>query len=94
MSLIDSVHGDVVSLRAMRTQDKKMIVLRLVDEYETEYALKRNVIPQALTAAEVIDTFASANPSPLETTCEVSFSSFFYSNLDSLARDLGESKRS
>ena len=88
MSLVDSIHGEATSLRGRPSHDGNTLELRLVDEYETEYTLADAVVAQALSATQVLKVFSSADPSPLETSCEVSFSSFFYQDLDATAAHL------
>jgi hypothetical protein len=83
---LDSVHGEVVSLRAERGDDDT-IVLSLVDEFENEYELLDSVFDAPLSAAEVVAVFRDAEPSPLDEEGEWSFSSFFYSDLDEVAAD-------
>jgi hypothetical protein len=88
MTLVDSVHGEVTSLRAKQMDDGN-IALSLVDEYETDYELSQAVVSRPQTDEEILRLFETAVPSPLETSCEVAFTSFFYPNLDDDARRLG-----
>jgi hypothetical protein len=85
ITLVDSVHGEVCSLRAMRSSEGAGISLRLVDEWETEYALPRTQISQALTAQEVLRLLQDAEPSPLTSSCRLRLDSAFYPGLDDLA---------
>jgi hypothetical protein len=89
LTLVDSVHGEVTSLRAKRTPDGRQILLTMVDEYETEFTLPRSEFPVPLTAKEVLFLFRDANPTPLATSCQIRFASHFYPNLDGLASELG-----
>jgi hypothetical protein len=89
LSMVDSVHGEVTSLRARLSPEGSSILLSMVDEYETEYALATPKTLTPLTAEEVLRTFRDAEPAPTHTSCEIEFSSFFYTDLDSLAIELG-----
>jgi CheY-like chemotaxis protein len=81
LTLVDSVHGEVTSLRAKRDPEDRDILLSMVDEYETELKLAKSKISVLLTAEEVLAVFRDADPTPLATTCQAEFSSFFYPNL-------------
>lgn len=83
ITLVDAVHGEVISLRARRS--RAAIGLSLVDEYETEYALPRKTVRQPLTAEEALQLLAAADPSPLSGTCQLRLDSDFYPDLDALA---------
>lgn len=87
MTLADSVHGEVTSFRAKRDPRDSGILLSMVDEYETEFKLRKNKVPAPLTAEEVLAAFRNADPTPLATSCKVEFSSFFYPNLDLVAHE-------
>jgi hypothetical protein len=87
MSLNNSVHGEVTSLRAR--QKDNQIVYRLVDEYGTEIDLPYEQTEAPLTAEQVIEMFRDCDPSQTETECEVEFQSFFYGDLDKVASKLG-----
>ena len=82
LTLVDSVHGEVTSLRAKRDSEDRGIQLSMVDEYETEFKLPKSKVPVPLTAEEVLAVFRDADPTPLATSCQVEFSSFFYPNLN------------
>lgn len=86
LSLVDSVHGEVTSLRAMVDAPTNGLRLRLVDEYETEFSLRQEVVAFPLAPFEVLEFFRDATPSPLDTSCRVSFTSYFYAGLDELAQ--------
>jgi hypothetical protein len=88
MRLVNSVHGEVTSLRARRYADTSAIALRIVDEYETEFELPSSRVEAPLTAQEVLLVFRDAEPSPLETSCQVEFQSFYYPHLDELATEM------
>lgn len=60
-----TVHGEVVSLRAIRSGDDRL-ALRLVDEYETEFTLPFDEVSDTITADQVVTLFRSAEPSPTE----------------------------
>ena len=92
ITLLDSVHGEVISLRARRMDDGP-IQLRIVDEYsehtDEPIVLAREQFPEPLTAKEVLEVFARAEPSPCQSVCTLQFSSDFYPELDELADELG-----
>jgi hypothetical protein len=87
LSLVNSVHGEVTSLRAKRDPSDSNILLSMVDEYGTTFELPTRKVSAPLTAEEVLVTFRDADPAPTDTSCQIEFSSFFYPNLDSLATD-------
>jgi hypothetical protein len=87
LSLVNSVHGEVTSLRAKRDPSDSNILLSMVDEYGTTFELPTRKVSAPLTAEEVLVTFRDADPAPTDTSCHIEFSSFFYPNLDSLATD-------
>ena len=89
LSLVDSVHGEVTSLRAKRDPSDSSILLSMVDEYGTTFELPRRRVSAPLTAEEVLVTFRDAEPAPTDTSCQIEFSSFFYPNLDYLATEMG-----
>jgi hypothetical protein len=89
LSLVNSVHGEVTSLRAKRDPRDLSILLSMVDEYETKYELPKRKVSAPLTAEEVLVTFRDAEPTPSDTSCQIEFSSFFYPNLDFLATEMG-----
>ena len=92
MSLVDSVHGEVTSLRARRDNDGSAILLTLVDEYgdisEEEYKLEKSYFSSPLTAEEVLQVFNNSEPCACLQSCEQRFSSDFYPGLDELADKL------
>lgn len=81
LTLLDSVHGEVTSLRARRCEDGRSIALRMVDEYDTKYTLASPIISTPLTAGEVVEVFEKADPTPTDTECEYRISSFFYPSM-------------
>ena len=89
LSLVDSVHGEVTSLRAKRDPGDPSIFLSIVDEYGTTFELPSRKVSVPLTAEEVLVTFRDADPAPTDTSCQIEFSSFFYPNLDHLATEIG-----
>jgi len=92
VSLVDSVHGEVTSLRARRDNDGSAILLTLVDEYgdisEEEYKLEKSCFSSPLTAEEVLQVFNNSEPCACLQSCEQRFSSDFYPGLDELADKL------
>lgn len=93
LSLVDSVHGEVTSLRAKRDPKDGTILLSMVDEYEMEFKLPTSKLSIPLTAEEVLALFRDTDPTPLATTCQVEFSSFFYRNLDAMFSRTSKSER-
>jgi len=87
MTLANSVHGEVTSLRAKRKG--ATISLRLVDEYGTKIELPFRTCDEPLTAEQVIELFRDCEPSQTATECTVEFQSFFYADLDEVAEKLG-----
>ncbi len=77
-SLVDSVHGEVISLRARRDEDDRTILLRIVDEYgeisEEEYKLEKSSFSSPLTAEEVLQVFNNSEPCVCLQSCEQRFS--------------------
>jgi len=89
VSLVDSVHGEVTSLRARKDGDDESILLRIVDEYgDIEYELERDTFHTPRTAAEVLEVFKNSEPCACSSSCEQRFSSNFYPGLDELADEL------
>ena len=82
VALVDSVHGEVTSLRAKRGPGS--ISLCLVDEYETEFDLPRESIDRPFTSVELIRFLAECSPSPLESECQLRISSPFHGDLQAL----------
>jgi hypothetical protein len=89
LSLLNSVHGEVTSLRAKRNKEDSTISLSMVDEYGTEFALPLTKVDRPLSAKEVLVLFRDAEPSPTQTSCRIGFQSYFYPELESLAVDMG-----
>lgn len=88
LSLVDSVHGEVTSLRALPDSSSDKLRLRLVDEYETKISLPREVVDFPLAPFEVLEFFRDATPSPLNSSCQVSCTSYFYPALNELAQSM------
>lgn len=84
---LESVHGEVTSLRA-RLNAERMIHVRLVDEYGTEYDIGRELFSWPLAAYEVLELLRDATPSPMNTSCTVKFSSCFYDDIDTVAQSM------
>jgi hypothetical protein len=85
LTLANSVHGEVTSLRARPESEGSGIALRMVDEYGAEITLPAPHVPLPLTPEEIVSLFQAADPSPTETSCEVRFHSWFYPNLNEVA---------
>lgn len=84
ITLVDSVHGEVTSLRARRS-GKRGIRLSLVDEYETEFRLLCEQLDQPPTEVELLHLLAAAEPCPLRSSCQLRLDSVFYPALDATA---------
>ncbi len=82
VSLADSVHGEVTSLRVRR--DGTSMALRLVDEYQTEFKLPRDRIGRPFTAGELIEFLSGCDPCPFDTDCQLRIASPFYQGLQPL----------
>lgn len=80
LSLTNSVHGEVTSLRAKKVG--KDIELRMVDEYETAIGLPYDRVSETLSGEQVVELFRDAEPSPMSTGCTFEFQSFFHKNLN------------
>jgi hypothetical protein len=91
VTLLDSVHGEVTSLRARR-DNTHQILLRIVNEYwdidEEGFTLRQDAFAEPLTADEVLYVFRDCEPCASESSCTQEFSSDFYPNLDELADEL------
>jgi hypothetical protein len=87
MTLSDSVHGEVTSLRAKKKGAK--IAIQLVDEYGTKIELPFDHCGAPLTAEQVIELFRDCEPSQTATECAFEFQSFFYEDLEETAEKLG-----
>ncbi len=85
MTLADSVHGEVTSLRARPGKSAGGILYRMVDEYDEGIDLPVNSSTVPLTREEVVDMFRGAKPGPMQTQCKIEFQSFFYPDLDEYA---------
>ena len=84
LSLSGSVHGEVTSLRARRSPDGDKILLRMADEYETEYDLPFENTDASLSDEDVARLFLEAEPCPAETSCEIEVQSYFHPRLSEL----------
>ena len=88
ITLVDSVHGEVTSLRARRSADGSRIELSVSDEYETEFTLPRAEVEQPMTAEELLRLLQHTDPPPLKSSCQLRLDSPFYPALDDLADQL------
>ncbi len=91
VSLVDTIHGEVISLRARKAGGR--IQLRLVDEYETEFELPYTAIDAPLSAEDLIKFLASCDPSPFDNECQLEIESQFYKGLQKLLDQLLDRKR-
>ena len=90
MTLANSVHGEVTSLRAARPGGKSSeIHFRMVDEYEEEIELHVQTARTPLTTEEVLAMFSDSDPSQTNTSCEIEFQSYFYPDIDEVAHRMG-----
>ena len=89
LTLADSVHGEVTSLRAKQMKEDGKISLRMVDEYESEITLPNQIVDMPLTSEQVICLFRDARPSSTNFGCEIEFHSFFHPDLNDLAKVVG-----
>jgi hypothetical protein len=85
ITLVDSVHGEVISVRAQPLEGQGAFELRVVDEYESEIALPTTRFERSLGATELLRLLAAADPSPLVSSCQLRLDSDFYPGLDKLA---------
>jgi hypothetical protein len=79
--LLDSIHGEVTSLRARRLPDGR-IDYTLVDEYGTAFTIPIAHSEGPLTDDQVVEQFRHADPSPMDTECAIGFRSLFHPELD------------
>ena len=90
--LLDSVHGEVTSLRAQRTP-KGRIRYEMVDEYmlheEYDFELPIPESDGPLTAKQVLHQFMRSDPLGISDHCAMGFRSRFYPDLEELAREKG-----
>ena len=90
--LLDSVHGEVTSLRAQRTP-KGRIRYEMVDEYmlheEYDFELPIPESDGPLTAEQVLHQFMHSDPLGISDHCRMGFRSRFYPDLEELAREKG-----
>lgn len=82
VSLADSVHGEVTSLRVRRAGNA--MALRLVDEYQTEFELPSEQIERPFTSQELMQFLADCDPCPFDSDCRLKISSPFHQGLQSL----------
>ena len=89
LTLANSVHGEVTSLRAKLTKQDGKISLRMVDEYESEIKLPYQLANMPLTSEQIIGLFRDADPTATKYGCEIEFQSFFHTDLDEVGQRLG-----
>jgi hypothetical protein len=88
LTLANSVHGEVTSLRATQAKQSGKISLRMVDEYESEITLPYHFADIPLSSEQVVCLFREAEPSPTKFGCEIEFQSFFHPDLNKVAEQL------
>ena len=89
ITLTNSVHNEVTSLRARPCPTGSGILLKVVDEYENKFKAPRAKISAPLSAREVVEFLNACKPNPFETECEFALQSFFYPDLQQIADELG-----
>ena len=89
LTLANSVHGEVTSLRAKLSVESGKISLRMVDEYESEITLPYRIADMPLTSEQIVSLFRDADPTPTNLGCEFEFQSFFHPDLNETAERLG-----
>ena len=89
--LVDTVHGEVISLRAHKSEG--LIQLRLIDEYQTEFELPTQSINHPFTSAELIEFLSGCDPCPFDNECTLRISSPFHQGLQELMDDLLKHRR-
>lgn len=85
---LDSVHGEVVSVRA-RPLPGGRYALRVVDEYETVISVTPCEVDAPFTALELLRWLQTADPPLLAAMYTMELQSEFYPGLDALAEGLG-----
>jgi hypothetical protein len=81
LQLLDTVHGEVTSLRARR--DGARIALRLVDEQRTDFRLPHATIDRPFTSEELMQFLRACHPSPFRSDLRSGLSSWFHPDLPS-----------
>ena len=79
---VDTIHGEVTSLRASRHGNK--IKLRLCDEYQTDFTLPTSTIDEPFSSSDLIRFLADCDPSPFDNGCTMKIDSQFHENLQQL----------
>lgn len=88
LTLANAVHGEVTSLRARPDPEGNGILLRLSDEYETDYELPFDRTEAPLSTEQILELFHDSEPSPAETSCEIELQSFFHPEISRMAEQL------
>jgi hypothetical protein len=92
LTLADSVHGEVVSLRAKKIGGSKGFSIRMVDEYQTEIHLPYAKSSRILTDEEILELFLECDPCQLSNALlAYDFQSFFHPSLNEIAKERGVS---
>jgi hypothetical protein len=85
LTLVDSVHGEVISLRAKQLKGSSF-QLGMVDEYDTVIELPYKESSKLLSSEEVISLFLDCEPNQLsDSSLKYNFQSFFYNDLNDKA---------
>ena len=86
----NTIHREVVSLRAFPTNDNGEIKLRIVDEYASDIQLPYDKINNPLDPEALISLFLETDPNQVgDGDIEYYFQSFFYDDLNSIASSKG-----
>ena len=90
VTLANTVHREVSSLRAKNLKSGKLIGFQIVDEYGNDIELPFDEAKEAITGEEIIDLFLDSEPSQLgDENLEYSFQSIFYDDLNLIASKRG-----
>lgn len=89
VTLTNSVHHEVTSLRARPCPTGSGILLQVVDEYQNKFKAPRAKIDVPLSTREVVEFLNACDPNPFKTGCEFALQSFFYPDLQQIADELG-----
>lgn len=88
VTLANTVHREVASLRAQNTKPK--IKISIFDEYEGYIELPYDEIENSLDSEEIVDLFIDCEPTQVgDEQLEYHFQSFFYNDLNLIAKNKG-----
>ena len=90
VTLANTVHREVSSLRAKNLKSGKLIGFQIVDEYGNDIELPFDEAKEAITGEEIIDLFLDSEPTQVgDENLEYSFQSIFYDDLNLIASKRG-----